>query len=267
MIKGVLRGGQYTPTEDALREAALYGHLDGWPLLVVAAALRDWPKKRPSASAIASVSWRQQVLTAILDYYVRIEERYPLIRGSLVHSGFESFQAPEGVKLIREKRMRIVVPKLEDIVLSGQIDLYYPEHRRIEDYKTCSSVPEYIKPNHMVQLAVYAWLLRWSGFEVEDAAINYVAWHECKHTQHVKNIDGSVVAARTHALMTSEGTFLQHILDAWEVMLAGFQDNVVPSTQECDLRYCYRCPVKWACDQIDMRGETIIPDQFRQEDF
>lgn len=267
MIKGVIReNGQLQPTEEALREAALHGHIDGWPLLIVATALRDWPKKKPSASTIASISWRQRVLEALLDYYVRIADRYPLIRGSLVHSGFEAFKAPQGIKLIREKRMRVKVPKLDDIVLSGQIDLYYPNHRRVEDYKTCSTIPDYIKPDHIVQLAVYAWLLRWSGFPVEGAAINYVAWNDCRQVQQVKNIDGSVIQVGSHELMTSETTFIQHILGAWDVLLAGYAQGLVPSTQDCDLRYCYNCPVKWACDQIAVEGQYIDPGRFRQED-
>lgn len=268
MIRGVVRSdGALVEKEEALREAALTGHFEGWPLLVVAAALREYPHKGPSASSIASTSWRRWVLENLLDYYVPLESRYPLIRGTFVHSGFQAFKAPEGVTLIREKRMRIQVPKYEEIVLSGQVDLFYPDHNRLEDYKTCSHMPDYISDDHLVQLAVYAWLLRWHNFAVEKAAINYVGWHDCRHVFVAKMEDGSLGQAIGHRLMQDEQHFIEHIVEGWEVLYTGWKNHDVPPTMDCNLHYCQYCPVKWACDQIDVWGERINPGEFNQVDF
>ena len=268
MLRGVIRAdGTLVDKEAALREAALYGHLDGWPLLVVAAALTEHPVKGPTASSIASMTWRRWVLENLLDYYVPIEDRYALIRGTFVHSGFQAFKAPEGVQLIREKRVRVHVPKYDDLVLSGQIDLYYPGHRRLEDYKTCGHIPDLIQGDHLVQLAVYAWLLRWHGFEVENAAVNYIGWNNCKQVSVAELQDGTLGRAIGHRLFVDEQYFIDHILRSWEVLMAGYHNHEVPSMRECELRYCNRCPVKWACDTIDVWGETICPSNFNQQDF
>jgi len=259
--------GTLLSTAEALREAALHGHVDGYPLPILVMALKDWKPTTPSASVIASVSWRRSVLQALLDYYVRIPDRYALVRGSLVHSGFEAFRAPEGLRLIREKRMRVQLPKYEDHILSGQVDLYYPDHRRLEDYKTCSVIPDTIKPDHLTQLAVYFWLLVWSGFGVDSVAIDYIGWDDCRQVSQAEFDDGSIGEAIGHPLFQSEHDFVQYILDGWEILAAGFSECDVPSTRDCDTRYCRSCSLKWACDRISPKGKIIVPSEFRQQDF
>jgi len=236
-------------------------------LPVLALALQDRPITRPSASVIASSSWRRSVLEALLEYYVRIPDRYPLVRGTLFHSGFEALQAPAGVELIREKRMQVQIPKYEERILSGQIDLYYPQHRRLEDYKTCTQIPNLILPDHIVQLAVYYWLLTWHGFAVDSVAINYLSWHDCRQVSRTEFRGGSEGEAIGHVLFQNETYFIQYVVDGWDVLENGYARNEVPSTKECDLRYCRTCPVKWACDQVDVWGEVINPANFRQEDY
>jgi len=268
MIRGLIRrDGTLMSTSTALQEAALHGNVDGYPLPVLSMALRDFPRKHPSASQIASVTWRRSVLEALLDYYVRVSDRYALVRGSLIHNGFEAFQVPKGLQLVREKRLKVNIPKFPEKVLSGQVDLYYPQHSRLEDYKTCSKIPEVIKPDHVVQLAVYHWLLRWHQFPVDSVAINYIGWHDCMQVSRTELDDGTEGEAIGHSLFQNESRFIRHVVDAWDVLEAGYQGREVPSTKECDLRYCRYCPVKWACDCLDVWGGHINPEEFRQEEF
>jgi len=253
-------------TEDALAEALLHGHLDGYPYLLLVLALRDYPVKAPTASQVAGATWRRTVLQALIDYYVCVPNQYPLLRGSLVHSGFEAFRAPQGVRLIREKRMRIQIPKFEDKALSGQIDLYYPDHRRLEDYKSCNHIPNLITPDHLFQLAVYYWLLVWHRFPVDSVAINYIGWDDCRQVSRtlIGMDEGEAIG---HWLFQDEQRFIEKVVEGWDVLQAGFQDHDVPSTQECVLAYCRGCPVKWACDNVDEWGERINPDEFKQEEY
>lgn len=268
MIRGLIRrDGTLLDTQDALREAALHGHVDGYPLPVLVMALRDYPRKRPSASIIASVTWRRAVLEAIVDYYVFVADRYAMIRGSLIHNGLGMLKVPEGVEVIREKRLRVAIPKFPEKILSGQIDLYYPQHARLEDHKTCTQIPSCIKPDHLAQLAVYYWLLIWHGYPVESVAINYISWHDCCQLTQAELEDGTVGEAIGHKLFQKEHAFIEYVVEGWDVLEAGFLNNEVPSIKECDTRYCRDCPVKWACDQIDVWGEVIDPSEFKQRDF
>ena len=268
MIVGIIRSdSSLMSTEDALKEAALCGNVDGYPLAVLVLALRNRKQTTPTASQVASVSWRQQVLQNLIDYYAHLQDVYPLVRGTLIHSGFQAFKAPEGVELIRERRLRIKIPKYEDYVISGQVDLYYPDHRRLEDYKTCTVIPDLIKPDHIVQLAVYYWLLIWHNFHVDRVAINYVAWNTCCQLSQARLESKEVGEVVGHRLFQDEQAFIDQLVQGWDVLEAGFRNAEVPSTKECDLRYCRNCPVKWVCDVLSVWGETIDPAEFQQRDY
>jgi len=253
--------------EEALKGAALVGNVDGFPLLILMKIFDERKNPYPSASTISSATWRQIVLTALIPHYVRPRGRMPLVRGSLIHGGFETFPGPQGIKLIRELRLRHAIPDFVNRNLTGSIDLYFPQFLRLEDWKSCSRLPELIRPNHLVQLAVYYWLLTWSKHKVERVCINYVTWNDCIQLREAKLETGETAEAIGHILFQSEKKFVNYMMMGWEILQAGFQDNSVPPMTQCNIDYCRYCPVKWACDGIHRWGEIINPDDFVQEDY
>jgi hypothetical protein len=258
--------GRLVPTEEAIEWAARDGHYDGYPLGVIQQATRRYRNKLPSASQLAFGNYRQIILERNLDYYVKPSNQMALIRGSLVHAGFEALPTPPGTTRIREKRLKAMLPWYKEWEISGQADVYYPEHGRLEDYKTCRRVPEHIKERHIKQLAVYTWLLRWNGYPVSEVQINYVAWSQMRIRRTVK-VDGSVIPAADHPLVAEENKFLEWIEEPYEILWKGFRENVIPSLQYCSSQYHRYSPVLWACDLIDKDGEVIDPVDFRQEEL
>ena len=186
MLKGIVRvDGTLQPTIDALAEAAEQGHVDGFPFTIIAKMLKAYHSTGPTASTIASTTWRRSVLEHIVDYYAKPEALWPMLRGSLVHSGLEG-DVSTAQRLIKEKRLTARMPDYPNITLSGQIDVYFPEYGRLEDYKTCMTIPSYIKDEHAFQLAMYYWLLRWAGYDVREAVINYISWSDMKQVAVVE---------------------------------------------------------------------------------
>lgn len=266
-LKGIIRtDGTLMPTVEVLEEAAFYGHVDGYPLAVLAKLLEVWKSRGPSASSIASSTWRRMVLERIVDYYAPPRSRMALLRGSLIHNGLERIKLPR-MEVMKERQLRSPLPSRKDIVLSGKIDVYFPKQHRLEDYKTCARVPDLIKPDHIFQLAVYSWLLKWANYDVQHVAIDYIAWDDMRQCTEVEDDDGEVILADDHPLVTDEACFECAAIEGWEILNDGFTNCVVPSMQDCVRAYCRYCPLKWACDRIAVRGEQIDPEDFDQEEY
>ena len=268
MIKGIIRtDGSLMLKEDVLREAALTGHVDGYPLLVLVKIFDERKNPYPSASTISSGSWRQIVLAAIVPHYVVPRDRMALVRGSLIHAGFKEFSGVDNIKLIREKRYRFVIPGMVNRFLTGAIDLYFPQFLRLEDWKSCSKLPELIRPSHVMQLAIYYWLLIWGKHKVMDVCINYITWRDCIQLRLAKMETGETANVIGHELFQTERLFLDRIQLGWEVLQAGFDNYEVPSMMDCNTQYCRYCSVKWVCDAINEWGDIIDPRNYRQEDY
>lgn len=269
MLIGLIRmDGSLMKTKDVLNEAYETGSVDGYPFMVLAKILDAWTSKNPSASAIATVTWRRSVLENILDYYAYPGDMIPLVRGSLIHNGLEAVKAPYGIKLIREKYLKYNLPGYDEIrTLSGKIDLYVPKMGRLVDYKTCMKVPALVKPAHVCQLAVYTWLLRWNNYPVKEAGIDYISWRDMAYIMEAKMPNEDTAPLIEHPLLESEKKFLQHVEEGWEILDEGYRNYIIPSMQYCNTSWCRGCRVKWACDYIRTRGEQIDPSEFNQEDF
>jgi len=264
-IIGLIReNGILQKTDDVMDEVIQNGECDGYPITLLNRALSDWPKREPTASQIAGSSWRRTVLEALVDYYIRMDNQLPLLRGSLIHGGFETFPVPNGVKVVREKRMRVRVPG-QDVMLSGQIDLYIPGTCFLIDYKTASQVPNLIKADHINQLAIYLWLLRWTALPVAKAGIAYMTWDNCQIVTRADLGQGRVGEVIDHPLLLDDGVFIEFVMEGYRVLADGFSNCVVPSMRQCDLRWCRYCSVKWACDAIEANGERIRPEDYNQE--
>ena len=268
MIKGIIRtDGSLMSKACALKEAAEEGNVDGYPFLVLAQMFNKRKNPYPSASTISSSSWRQMVLEAIIPHYIVPQNRMALVRGSAIHAGFDNFPGPENVKLIREKRYRIAIPGMIERFLTGTVDLYFPQYYRLEDWKTCSIMPSIIRPSHLMQLAIYYWLLIWSKLPILDVCINYMTWRDCLQIRQAKLETGEVANAIGHELFQNEVIFLECIREGWETLQAGFIQHEVPAMVDCNIDYCRYCSVKWACDQIEEWGEIVFPEDFNQEDY
>lgn len=264
MILGLIdSNGNLVPKEQVLYIAGKDGHYEGYPLLVLSGVFNDTHPRGPTASQLASRSLRQTILEGILDYYVILDNRMPLIRGSIFHAGLETLKAV-GVETMIEKRLSA---EFRNRPVSGQIDLYFPEANRLEDWKTARSIPALVSSSHILQLAVYAWLLRYNAYKVDEAAINYCSWYSFNTRSEAKMPNGEIGKVIEHPYLACEQTFEEVIEEPWDILSDGFQNNYVPSTSYCFLQYCSRCPVKWACDVIDVQGQQIDPAHYTQKEF
>ena len=268
MLKGIVReDGTLQDTASVLGEAAVFGHVDGYPLPILAQMLNVRPPIGPSASQIASITWRRIVLERILDYYAHPRALTAMLRGTLIHKGLQGTAFPSHVKVVTERRLRSTLLHRKDITISGQIDVYYPAHHRLEDYKTCGTIPSVISDEHLVQLAVYYWLLCWAGYTVDSVAIDYIAWDDMRQVSHAVMPDKSIQKAVAHPYFQDVEAFEKLIIEGWEVLNSGFIDYVVPGMDSCNNNWCRYCPLKWACDRIAVEGAVITPADFVQEDY
>ena len=267
MLKGIVRkNGSLQDTASVLAEAAVFGHVDGYPLPILAQMLKVRPPIGPSASQIASITWRRVVLERLLDYYAPPRTLTAMLRGTLIHKGLEGTVFPKQVKVLTEHRLHSALPHHKEVSISGQIDVYYPAHHRLEDYKTCGTIPSLIPEEHLAQLAVYYWLLRWAGYTVDSVAIDYVSWDDMQQVVLAQLPDKTVQKAIAHPFFQNEELFENLILDGWRVLDNGFTNCEVPGMDNCNNNWCRYCPLKWACDGVAVVGETIDPADFVQED-
>ena len=264
MLTGLIRSdGTLQNKEEAIAEAQLFGQVDGYSLPIITRMFAVHTAKSPSASQIAGGAYRRTVLERIISFYAKPRSLMAMLRGTLIHAGLQNTKL-EGTKVITEKRYTYTIPGTS-IKLSGQVDVYYPEHRRLEDYKTCQNIPQIIKEEHAFQLAVYYWLLQWNGLPVDKAVIDYVSWDDTQQISIAEMPDGSLNDVVMHPFFKDEDYFVDAITEAWHILNDGFKEYYVPSMSFCNRAYCRYCPVKWACDKIDYRGETIKPTEFVQE--
>jgi hypothetical protein len=249
--------------EAALAEAALMGNIDNYPLPIISRMFTEYTNKAPSASQIAGGAYRRSVLERIISFYAKPRQLMAMLRGTLIHAGLQG-TILEGTKVVTEKRWTSQVPGTE-FVISGAVDVYYPEHRRLEDYKTCQNIPSVMKEEHVFQLAVYCWLLRWNNMQVDKAVIDYISWDDTVQLALAAMPDDTVNDVMMHPYFKDEETFIKAISYAYQVLSDGYEYDNVPSMADCKTTFCRYCPVKFCCDQIDPYGEYIKPEEFVQE--
>lgn len=265
MIEGIiLDNGKLMDSDEVLRVSYDEGHVDSIPFIVFASLMRPHKVTIPTASTISAGAWRKAVLQKIIKHYIRPEDCIPMVRGTLVHGGLETIEIDRA--MIREERYKANLPSYPEVMVSGQVDQYNPKFKRLEDAKTTRNVPNDIPDYHLMQLATYAWLLRWNGYEVYHVAINYVSWYEIKQVDTTFYADKSIKASQ-HPLLKDESEFESAYYTGWDVINRGYTDNIVPSMAYCNLNWCAKCPLKWACDRIDVHGGQINPEEFDQKEY
>ena len=264
MLIGLIRqDGALQLKEEAIAEAQLFGQVDGYSLPIITRMFAEHTAKSPSASQIAGQAYRRTVLEKIISFYAKPLSLMAMLRGTLIHAGLQSTNL-QGIRVITEHRYTYTIPGTT-IKLSGQVDVYYPEHRRLEDYKTCQNIPQIIKEEHVLQLAIYYWLLRWNGLPVDKAVIDYISWGDTQQLSLAEMPDGSVNDVVMHPYFKDESYFVETITKAWHILNDGFEEYYVPGMNFCNRSYCRYCTLKWACDRIDYTGEIIEPSEFVQE--
>lgn len=262
MIIGIItEDGKVMGQQEALSTALANGEVDGYPPDVLWSIMKSWKSDKPSASQLGRAA-RQNILENILDYYIRVHNRMPLFRGSVVHKGLEHASLPGSVPVIREKRLKSTLPLYKDIELSGQIDLYYINSKKLVDYKTCTKMPSSIRDYHILQLAVYKWLLTWSGYDVEEVGITYISWNQIKYLSTIVLARGSIPAIDSW-MMQDEEAFQNKIKERYTLLYEGYHaPYVIPPMSKCNRAWCKNCPVKWACDSLPAEGITLTQEEF-----
>lgn len=264
MLKGLIApDGKLWETDDVIEYAKENENWNGLPLSILEIMLlRNRGSKHPSASSLARLSYRQTALEQILDFYADPRDRMPLIRGTLIHHGFDKIKV-KSLEAKQEWHISARCPYNDEIILTGHVDLYYPDKRLLIDHKTTTSIPEYIKPDHIRQLAIYVWLARWGkGVDVSKVGINYISWRDAKQVFKV-SADKEAIDL---PLFQDPMVFMSTLEESWEILNAAWTNNVVPPHHECVHRYCRYCPVKWACDRIQPYGDyiKIDPEEWKQ---
>jgi len=273
IIGMILKNGTLVKTADALATALRVGHIDGYPYAILNMLIQGgFHSVNPTASAIAGGALRRTVLEHILDFYVCPADRIPMMRGSLIHTGMEK-AIPQTKELhVAEVRLSADIPgKYKGRKLSGKLDRLYIKEGRLIDYKTASRPPEVMYEAHVFQLAVYAWLARWSGYTINDIAIVYIGWNSVSYVDACE-LDGKLIRAIEHPLLTDEALFIEWVSYIWTTLKIGFTPDkegryLVPGRDECNTRWCQNCAVRWACDRILDVGGIIDPKDFMPEEY
>lgn len=118
---------------------------------------------------------RQSVLLENEDWYVDVDGRWPLLRGTIMHAGMDAVRGtesyPGAIKVIREFRFTVPIDtKHGTKSFTGKPDGIFillmdmdseTVHVRIVDYKTKGDVDHELvaaKPEHVLQINLYAYL-------------------------------------------------------------------------------------------------------------
>ncbi len=264
-VAGIItRSGKLLSTKEAIRIAHDEGHVDRYPFLILESMLKSYRPSGPTASMVAGGAWRRCVLENLIEHYIDPKGSVALTRGTLVHGGVELIRTDRAV--LREERLTAALPNYSEVVVSGQIDNYVVARNRLEDVKTARRIPEHMPDYHAFQLATYSWLLRWNGYPVETAAILYISWDSIFYVDTIM-YEGEPIPVIQHPLFKYEALFEGDYYLGWDVINRGLTEHIVPSTQNCNLNWCRYCPVKFACDRIDVNGEQIIPGNYDQKEY
>jgi CRISPR/Cas system-associated exonuclease Cas4 (RecB family) len=121
-----------------------------------------------------------RVLQLSEPYYVKPEWVWAAMNGSAIHRWVAEVGALEGclheLEVAAQVRVRLGEGEV-DFPVQGTADLYIPREARLVDVKTtsrwvgASRAPKLLE--HELQVNIYAWLLRESGYPVERAELWY----------------------------------------------------------------------------------------------
>lgn len=191
---------------------------------------------------------RAEYLKRREDYYLTIEQAYPMFRGTLFHGLMEANPAPYGkaeVKALRRYK-GIEIGGTADSILVYKTDEGDESNYIIEDWKTTDSLPKYNTPytSHQKQVNIYRWLFK---LPVERTRLD--VWYFS-----MKGVKRTTVKK----LMTDEE--VEAIMDDRLTKLrASFTTNIplpYALVQEDEKWECEYCPMRQKChDLAEMERE------------
>lgn len=187
-LAGWLIKGQRVSFAEAYATARREGHFYRFPpaaWLALARQQRRLDRLRLSPSAAGGCA-RRTILELTEDYWADPESLWAPFVGTAVHQRLETGE--DHAELLLSLPLRLQVGDTEvEIPLTGTLDHYDPEYRRLTDYKTTSREfrfydkrrrtyveRELPDPEHVVQTNLYRLLLEEHGYPVESIQIWYV---------------------------------------------------------------------------------------------
>jgi hypothetical protein len=189
-LAGWLVKGQRVSFEEALHTAKSEGFFYRFPAAYLEAVMRHERVESqlvlsPSAAGKCS---RLRLLELTEDYYTDPAFKWAAFVGSAVHKRLEGGSGIGELKLQLMLNVPLSFPhyKIVEIPLSGTLDHYDPEQRRLTDYKTTSrdfieydpvtkkrKARELPEPSHVIQTNLYRLLLETSGHSVDSIQVWY----------------------------------------------------------------------------------------------
>lgn len=248
-ITHVSFGGEELPVDVA--EQQFRDGSSHWPFpfaFFKIAVKQAQPRNYVSPSALKSCP-RQFVLKQKVDYTVDLESTAATTKGTALHEFFQQALEEEKEHVTEERVTRAITVEVDgsDFVLelSGQPDMVAAEYQTVEDYKTTGT---YIRRDfdgyegHKLQLSLYGWILRGMGVEILYGRLYYLGNKQQKRVDFDLYSDAYV----EEQIRKYAPEYIRWMRD---------NDYIPPIPTETELlQFCSFCPVRQACDALDIQG-------------
>ena len=228
---------------------------------------------------------RQAQLQEDTDYFIDVDNAYPLTRGNMVHALMESARYPGAVATIREQRFKTTVETSQgtkpfsgkcDLIILRQFDadedVY---HATIVDYKTISKIGHDLTrahDEHIAQVNMYAWLVTkelpkslWKPVIVDTLEIQYYAMEKARRFTSAGPLQAKgkrIVGRRPWEYETLElAPIPLYSLDLVELAIRNrveqrLEPELAPILPDEERWKCDRCPVRDLCFSLPPEGGT-----------
>ena len=256
------------------------------------------PDREPSSRAFTPTRLlgcaRQSVLQEGNDYYIDIDNAYPLTRGNMVHALMESARYPGVLTTLREHRFKTTIETSYGTqMFSGKCDLVIVKsleedeegnpvsfHVNIVDYKTKSKIGHELiraEDDHIAQINMYAWLVtktlgKHLGYPelpiiVDTVEIQYFAMEKSRRFTSAGPLYAKgkrITGTKPWEYETLElAPIPLYSLDLVELAIRKhieerLQPTLAPILPEEERWKCDRCPVRDLCFSLPAQGGTPI---------
>ena len=260
-IGWITKDGREISFEEARAIARKEGAFEKFPISTLVAmeeTRNDGYWLSPSSATYCN---RQRILKRENDYYQDLEGSWTSFTGTAYHGELARQRIPG---LLYEQHLSIPLSvQLRDgtetaFTLQGTADLYDEDQRSLYDWKTIGDFQYYDAstktrtnrvlpdPSHVLQINLYALMLRWKGFPVEHAYIWYVK------SEGKKGVPRKLVEVE---LWEMEDTY--HLAcDLAEPLAFSEKCGILPQEQyDPTLYMCQSCPVQALCRELAGQGK------------
>lgn len=234
---------------------------------------------------------RKYGLTVGGDWYLDIDDAWPMLRGTLVHALMENNRYPGAVGIIRETEMETLIEtEYGPQRMTGQPDLVVVErlqqegeevvaYVKIVDYKSTSEIKHDLteaKQDHVRQINMYAWLVRrWLPqhyrhaalrVEVSEIEIVYLDFKKVRRFTSAGSLTTRGKMTRRNPREYETLTLAPLMLHPDEVVERNIRrlieakiesrTTLPPAYEPGDPQYwrCLHCPVAESCAALTARG-------------